>query len=1286
MNLMCYKPKRHAWVFMLMMYLLLIGNMNAGNGTLYTSDKLTCSQTSRLCQDKYGFIWVGTEYGLNKFDGYHFTNYFFRKEDRNSICSNDIAALFTDRQRNLWIGTSMGLCRYDYRTDRFVRYPIPTKAQTRVSSIIQLTNGDILLGTSGSGLFCIRRGTNHVIKEDAITGQEGFFSKIFEDSRHCLWRTSHRQDISRYVTRNHKILKTYTFISPCGKPVNFIEWGKQSLLVICYNGIMKYDYASNKMSDGEFDLTSLGRDNRMYKAIKTNNGDIYIATAERGVMVIRKGGHILRQLESCNGKFDLSMADVNDVIEDKDHNIWASCYNKGLYQINQYRSPFNDWSFFDQKFIISSSVSSMAQGDSSDILCAVSHNGIYRFDSNGKITAHPASPSGTNYIYRDRRGHYWICTAKSIYSYNPTNGSSHLSSPLNGLCVKSISDNGTGTLYISDLGKGLLVLNTMTGTKRVLTMTKGEIVNDWVMSLSTDRQGLLWIGTCDGISCLDTHNGKLRPLGWAGLLRGHRCDAICETDNGEIILGMDNGLYIYKRKSGQLSTFMNAKHITGKKICAITADRDGDLWISTTMGLWQYNHTSRQFVSYTGGEMPKEYMHGAMIHLGNDMIGFGTSDGITAFFPREVKHFKNTTGHIYLTKFIVDNKTENCFKDQFKIPYDENSCTMEFSTMTYRNAENIVFQYRLNGGLWISNDEGDNRINFNKLKSGQYTLQVRAMLGGTLSGHIKTIHIKVENPWYASTTAIGAYFLAIALAAFMAIHYYERKRELEEAKIKFLINTTHDIRSPLTLILGPLQKLKGMMTSDEGKNYLETINRNANRLLLLVNQILDQRKIDRKLMKLHCRQTDLVKSIGNICLLFDFSVRQRGIKLTYNHDAEEIPVWIDRINFDKVMSNIISNALKYTPDGGEIDITLTVGTDKVKITVTDNGIGLDGINTDNIFDSFYQGANAYGNNISGTGIGLSVSRMLIEMHSGNITAHKRDDGKQGACFDITLPLGNSHLKPEEIDEEPDEKKTKKINSGLQIMIVDDDPEISMYISNELGSYYHISSFSNGNEALHALLTNHYDLVVSDVVMPGMDGIELLKRIKGNNDISETPVILLTSKTEVSDRIEGLKRGADAFIAKPFDIGELRVQIDNLVDSVRRLRGKFSGAQKQEDKVENIEMKNYNDELMDRIMKVINENIANADFNVDKLCKEAGISRTHLHRKLKEIIGIGASDFLRNLRLDQAARLIIEHQVNISEVAYHVGFTNRAHFSTVFKKRFGVTPKEYVEKKISDEKH
>jgi DNA-binding response OmpR family regulator/two-component sensor histidine kinase len=489
--------------------------------------------------------------------------------------------------------------------------------------------------------------------------------------------------------------------------------------------------------------------------------------------------------------------------------------------------------------------------------------------------------------------------------------------------------------------------------------------------------------------------------------------------------------------------------------------------------------------------------------------------------------------------------------------------------------------------------------------------------------------------------------------------------------------------------MGPLKKLKARINDVESQADIDTIDRNAQRLLLLVNQILDERKIDKNQMKLHCSETDMVQFINGILTLYNYNAQQRNISFNFIHEDEVLMAWIDRINFDKVISNLLSNAFKYTFDNGQIDVELTHDEKDFIIKVIDNGIGLNEDKPERLFDRFYQGSNSRDLHLDGTGIGLNLSKAIVNMHSGEITAANRTDGMRGTVITVRMPLGKAHLKPEEIEqEEPAVNGSVRRHQAIKnfkILIADDDVEIANYIRNELGRWYRFDAAPNGKEALKALLTGSYDLVITDVMMPEMDGITLLKKIKSNTNISDIPVILLTSRSEVSDRLEGLKRGADAFIAKPFNMEELHILIDNLIDNVRRLRGKFSGAQKQEEKLEKLELKDNNDVLMDRIMKIINENLQDPDFNVEKLTEMVGISRAQLHRKMKEITGIPTGDFIRNLRLEQAARLIKEKKTNVTQVAYAVGFNNQTHFSTVFKKHFGMTPTEYCEQDVSQER-
>ena len=1283
----------------------------ADSGELFTSGKLSSSLINCIVQDKYGYIWVGTEYGLSKFDGYRFTNYLHNEEDTTSITDNIISDLLVDKKGNLWIGCAKGLMRYNYETNNFSRLQFPDGRKPRIYSMVESHRGDILLGTAGYGLYSVKdngiektannRFTIRWERAYAERDSDVFFTHIYEDKHHYLWQSSHLLTFTRFIEKQGKVQRK-DFKSPYGAPVAFIQHRPQAMLIVCMYGIIYYDYRTGRIADAGYDLGTFKNHVTINNATFDHDGNLYISTSEHGALIIKKGSNKVEQLENSNSNFNLSTAFVNDIIEDKDNNLWIGCYKKGLYLLNQRQQAFSSWSFSAQNYIIGSSVSSIAPGENGETWCTVQNCGVFCFDASGKIIAHPTSPAGTCIIYKDRRGAYWISNGSALYSYNPHTGAYQEKLTFTSAGIYCMTDDNQGNLYISVYSKGLYIYNVESGKVTVLNMrqrgNKGFLCNDWVRSMAFDHTGHLWIGTSNGVSCLNTKTLSFKDFGWNIILKDRQANGICEGKNGNMIIGTEEGLYLFDRKNNKTLALPHAEVLKGKQVCSIIKDHQGDLWISTTMGIWQYDQKNRQFIGHINGNglTTREYVLGSSMHTASDLIAFGTSDGITTFYPERVRAKKMELGDVHLTNFIIDGKPINCLTDEFTIPYEENSFTLEFSLLNYRNTDNISFQYRINEGKWNSTNEGSNAVSFNKLKPGSYSLEVRAMSNGNFSKKSTIIHIKVCDPWYASTWAFLLYFLTAAGIILYIIYRYERhrKEDLEETKMQFLINATHDIRSPLTLIMGPLNKLKTRITDAESKQDIDTIDRNAQRLLLLVNQILDERKIDKDQMHLHCQKTDLKEFLRGIMSLYNFNVQERSITLSLKEDESlkeegNLQVWIDRINFDKVISNLLSNAMKYTSDGGEITLIIGKNKESAIIKVEDTGIGLKEEKTDRLFERFYQGNNNSDIHIEGTGIGLNLCRALVKMHGGAIRAYNRTDGIKGSCFEVNIPLGKEHLKPEEILQEDGTKtaestgKRTQANRNFNILIVDDDAEIAHYIKTELSDWYRFEHARNGKEGLKMLLTGKYDLVISDVMMPVMDGVTMLKKIKGNSNVSDIPVILLTSKSEVENRLEGLRKGADAFLAKPFNMEELHILIDNLVDNVRRIRGKYSGAQGQKAKIEQIQVKGNNDALMERVMKYMNEHLTDPDLNVEKLTEDVGISRAQLHRKLKEIAGVSAGEFIRNLRLEQAARLIEEGQINITQVAYSVGFSNQTHFSTVFKKHYGMSPSEYAETKRNE---
>ena len=1271
----------------------------------YTSDKLSSNQITNICQDAAGYIWIGTEYGLNKYDGYSFTNYLYDKDNPASISSNIISNLFCDSKGNLWVGTQKGLDLYDEANDQFRHIPMNgAKEVPRVNSMIQEDEGHLLVGTAGYGLFrldIVTRNTQQL--QGYATVDNNYFSYIFIDEKGHFWKSGHGSSIIHRLPDG----KMEEFESPYGTVTGFIAY-EGGVLMVGIHGILYY--RDGRLFDDYIDFGELpGKDILFRTAMLDRHGNLFVGTMGNGLCWVPKGEHKLQPYEYQSASFDLSTSTVWALFEDNQDNLWVGCQKRGLLMLPQRKPQFRSWKLADQHVNTGGSLTSICTGDDGVTWCAVQNNGIFGLDADGRLIAHPASPQGTYLLYRDKRGDYWVGTNSGLFSYNPMTGASSQKVSFKNGFVNAMTDDGMGNIYFSVYSEGLWVYNTATSAVRKFSMhdentERGSIHNDWVMRLMFDSNGKLWVCSSSGVNCYDPQNDHFHPYGWEVILDYNSIETICETSDHQILFGTNYGLYIYDKNKGEAVPMPGAEILNNRLVGGIVEDASGDIWCSTTMGIWQYQKQKKHFVGYVYGNglVTREYAPGVVMRTSDDRIWFGVSDGITSFLPDDLRKSNYNPGDIHLTGLFIGSNSVNCStlsddrpvitqpldaSNRLEFSYLDNTFTMEFSLLNFSNAENVFYEYRINGAKeWTRTLAGRNRIPFTHMQPGSYILEVRAFDSGAYT-ETKVYHIVVRAPWYRSAWAYLIYILGVLgiLGILVWSYIHTRKQELDEEKMKFLINATHDIRSPLTLIMSPLHKLLRRELDPEVKTELKTIEHNAQRVQNLVNQILDIRKIDKQQMKLQCQETDMVQYVGNILKSYEYTAKERGMTFRYVPAVDKLKVWLDRNALDKVVDNLLSNAFKYTYDGGEIEVRVKEGDQQNAILqVIDNGMGIRG-DVHKIFDRFYQSSATRSLHIEGTGIGLNLCKMMVEMHHGTIEAANREDS-QGSIFTVSLPLGTAHLTKEEmLVAEEREKVTKpKSMSNYKVLVVDDDVEIGEYISQELGTYYRITAVTNAREALRLLLgtepEKQFDLVVSDVMMPEMDGFTMLRMIKTNMNISHIPVVMLTSKSDVANRLEGLEKGADAFLAKPFDMDELHVTINNLISKNLRLKGKYSGTQQQKDKVVETNVKGNDEALMERIMKVVNEHMSDSDFNVELLTKEVGISRAQLHRKMKEMTGLPVSEFIRNIRLEQAVRLLKEQKINVTQVAYSVGFSNLAHFSTVFRKQFGVSPTEYIEQK------
>ena len=1298
-------------ILLLLLSVVFSGLSFAQTGYYIPSDRFSSSLISDLCQDRQGSVWIATDYGLNRFDGYRFQTFLHNESDPGSLAVNVVVTMLNDRDGRLWVGTNRGLDRFDADRETFEHFAFPDNISPRVSSLCQRKDGTLLVGTAGYGIFSLSDGK---LSRFQFDDNEMYFSRLFEDSRGCLWKSGFDEAIVMFDGK-----KVTHFKSQVGNPQAFMERDGE-VLIMCLHGFMSY--RNGKMSVANIDISQASSREAVFASSSLGeNNNIYIGT--RGQGLYRLSSDSPRSLERVDIDafgIDPQTAKLNCIFFDRSGNMWLGCHRKGLLLIPLRPMPFKNWSFQSQGVNLGSTISSVCAGDHGILWCTVQGVGIYGFNTAGHVVAHPASPDAVEFIFRDRQQRYWVGTDDGLFAYDPLTGRSQLKVTFDCDRFNDMTSDSDGRIYISTYSRGFCIYDPQTGNLKNYNFSqqdsvRGRLCNNWILGMSADSQGLIWMATSSGVSCFEPSTASFRSQGWETLLDGVVCFDVCELHGGQladgrslrgcIAIGTEQGLYLYDRRARQVERFPGSDQLNNKTVCYIVQSNDNKLWCSTSQGIWQYQVNAHTFIGFVGGNglTQKEYLYGVGMHTDDDQIFFAHSDGLTTFSPKDVKADSASLAPLQLTGLLVGGRavtrdielngivvTDKPVgeSETFTLSYLDHTITLGFSQLNFDNPMNVIFEYRVDGGDWIRNPVGVNEFTLSHLQPGTYHIHVRAMQGSEYTPEKKVVLV-IRAPWYRTKLAYFIYFaVLLSLAIYVFMMYRRRTAEqMNEDKMKFLINATHDIRSPLTLIMSPLANLKRRLNGSDQTDALrdiDTIEHNAHRILNLVNQILDVRRIDKQQLQLHCQKTEMVSFVSGICKMFEYNAEERHITFRFNHDDEQLDAWIDRNQFDKVVTNLLSNAFKYSLDEGTIDVNLKQDGKNLTLQVVDNGVGLDNDSLKHVFDRFYQGTNSYRLHIDGTGIGLNLCKMIVDMHHGTISARNRQDEK-GSVFEVCLPLGKDHFSEQEIEEDaadtqhPSPITHHPTSNKHRVLIVDDDAEICRYISTELSRYYKFNTCPNGREGLKELLTGEYDLVVSDVMMPEMDGFTMLRMIKTNVNIAHIPVVMLTSKADVANRLEGLERGADAFLAKPFDMEELHMVIENLIQGRKRLKGKYSGAQQQVDKLEQPEVKGNDELLMERIMKAVNKNLSNSDFNVDMLTQEVGISRAQLHRKMKELTGISTSEFIRNIRLEQAARLLREQKINVTQVAYTVGFSNLAHFSTIFRKHFGIAPSEYAER-------
>ena len=920
-----------------------------------------------------------------------------------------------------------------------------------------------------------------------------------------------------------------------------------------------------------------------------------------------------------------------------------------------------------------------------------------------------------------------------------------------------------------------------------------------------DSRNRLWIGTYFGLSCMDTETETLTSFKMDSGLSSMAVYAIAEDEQGVIWIGTQNGLNRYNPDKNNFTSIRPSGQQISQVINGIVPHKE-NLWLSTNKGIVRFNPSSLSSKIYTryDGLQSDEFILASYYKSPAGEIFFGGISGLNSFFPDAIED-KTDCPLTYITGLRIFNQSVAINQEvngrivlpqsvsqieKIRLLYSDKSFTLEFTAPDAAVPANIIYACKLEGfdNEWIYYNSSQRFATYTNLNPGTYTFKVKASNDPEVWGdNVTSLTIVVEPPLWATWWARTLYFLLACGAVWLLLRFFtlrmkeknelrierfkmRQQEELTQAKMGFFTNISHEFRTPLTLIIGPLEQMMETETDPEKQQLHSMMHRNAERLLRLINQILELRKLEQGKMKLQVQQLELVSFVSDLLGSFTDLANRKHISLTYSYNASQVRVWYDPDLLDKCLFNILSNAFKFTPDGGKVSLDIREDEGgRVYITVSDTGVGMDKDTLQRVFERFYQGNSKQ--LTAGSGIGMHLAKSIAELHGGNITASSEMD--KGSSFCLLILPGNSHFAVEQMALEDgfhrvEEKETKgpgaemqEVTTGAQgvsdtpkttnekqatgvqgaqdeqaatvmqngstvtkqqqvqgasdtkkttnekqatevpgapneqkaseeqdntvgkkltILVVEDDEDIRKYIRKELESRYQVEEAVNGALGLSKAKKILPDLVITDVMMPEMTGTELCKRLKTDAETCHIPVIILTAQSDLEHRIEGLETGADSYIPKPFNVKHLNVRIEKLIALRQTLKERFSKSLNME--AQEVTLTSTDERLLQHAIDYIRENMEDPELSVENMSKALGMSRTHLHRKLKALTNQSPIEFIKVIRMKQAAYLLSTGKLSVSEVGYKVGYNTPSYFSSSFNAHFGMSPTAYMEQRGS----
>lgn len=1317
---------KHFFIIWFLLFAVVLQPAYARLNLLYTTEhQLPNSLVNCVAEDTDEMIWVATEDGLCRYNGSRFVNYRNQPGNPNSIQNNFVRAVCCDQQGHVLICTLAGVQLYRPETDDFSPLIYDESlgiAPGNASWITLLSNGNFI--TAGNITFDIHideQGIPHAVP-NAFTHKVDMSLRVVEDHEGNIW----------LIRSNNGIF----CLSPDGQIKEILHdnasYGFTSLGLgpdgqVYVGGLERGLYYYDRKQATFVEVTNSSQNFMVKEFLPIRDTQrMYVATDGNGIQIL-----------DCQTKrftpyiFDDAIVDpvtqkVHSLIVTRNGDLWMALYQKGVFVVSQNSIDFKYYGPQSLRYdcVGDRCITALTRDADGTLWVGTDNGGLYGVDADGNTVAHynygtaPGDvPASIMNLTIDSRGRCWYG------SYRQGGGIVNLKTgrcdfiPVQGLenvpaNIYGFAEDKRGQIWVASMGNGILRYNEQ--AHRFEQQSMGNAC-DWTGSLiyeaSTDR---LYAGTYAGMVVISLSDPSFPSTQYLPELVIYSMTTISST---QICLCTNCGLVLFDTPSGKYTIYTTADGLPNNNVYAAQCDADGNLWVSSNSGLSRFNILQETFTNYTkqDGLQCSEFYKNSSWQDSDGTLWFGSTTGITWFNPRYIRYQAFSCKGRIVTFRAGQNSLLPDAKGIYQIGNEDHSFLIEMATRPLLHTHSVIYRYALDRDAWQTLPPMTNRVSLSGISSGNHVFKFQIVNEGTTYDE-QQVRIFIAYPWYRSWWSYLLFSLFLALIIYLLVlrfrrrHYekqlqraHEREVAINEAKLQFFMNIAHDFRTPMTLVVAPLQKLLNTDKDPHRQHAYQIIDRNANRVLELINELMDLRKIDKAQMKLQCHQVAPLPLINDLCQSVSDLAEDRNLTLTQQNSLPEGYIsWIDQVCFDKVILNLLSNAIKYTPKGGSIQVNSLLNEQgNLQISVTDTGIGIAPEDRKHIFERFYQVRHSAKNDL-GTGIGLNLVQALVQLHHGTIQIEGNPSG-QGSRFIVTLPTDPKEYDPSELlttpTEEPNLEQTVSqsdiIHSTLReeqpidvnsptgrtsrsILVVDDDDEVRNYLVQELRGRYRVTACVNGREALERLQSDSFDLVLSDVMMPDVDGIQLCLRIRSNVLLNHLPVILLTAKSSDEARLESLEVGANAFIAKPFNMEILLKTVQNLLTEHDRLRSSFSGQQLPVDQVDTPELLSPDERLLQRIVKIVNDNLSNPDLTSEMIAQEVGLSRVHLYRKLKELTHQSARNYIRNIRLVKAAELLSHKKMAIAEVAYQVGFANPNNFATAFKEMYGVSPTTYNE--------